>query len=164
MEIADPYYVPKPLMRRDTTNLIVTAALLAVVVDHAVEHGWTYADVLYVVVLAALLARYALSRTGVLPMRVFELTQWYTLAFVVVFAGGFALTKRIPALQRPIDAPSAEKKKKKAAADAHHAAATHADGAKAAHDSDAPPHPAAPKSTTALITQGDAHGFGKPFA
>ena len=98
MEVADQ--LPKPSVRIDTQNLVAAVSLSCVVAATASDHGLTYADVLYLVVLGVLAARYALSRAGVLPMREFEVSPLYTVAFIVVLGGVHALTQRSPAWQR----------------------------------------------------------------
>ena len=92
MEEADKHTI-RTLLRRDTSNLMLVTSLAVVVVSRAAQEGWRGEDAVYMTVLGALAVRYALSRVGVVPMRVFEVSGWYTAAFAVVVVGGYETVK-----------------------------------------------------------------------
>lgn len=102
MPAADPYASPPKVLRNDTANLVAVLGLSVVVLSLGIAHGFTRADAIYLVVLGLLAVRYALSRFGVVPMQEFEVTRWYTIAFVVLFVGGQQIVSKIPDLQRPL--------------------------------------------------------------
>ena len=101
MEEADQHTI-RTLLRRDTSNLMLVVSLMVVVVSRAAQEGWRREDAVYMTVLGALAVRYALSRAGAVPMRVFEVSGWYTAAFAVVMVGGYETLRRIPGMKAPL--------------------------------------------------------------